>query len=115
MAISTPRTFGIELTTSAQRIMHNVVPAGKVRRFTLIQMASIDAAADNYGTVRWLDASNGNAANPLLSQVAVPLRDAVPAVVGALALEAGDDLVGLASANAKVHVTVTYFDEDAVT
>lgn len=114
MAISTPKTFGIELTTSSQRLMHNVVPAGKVRRFSMIQLASIDAANAALATISWLDASNSNASNALLSQAEVPIKDAIPANVGAMSLEAGDDLVGLASAAGDIRVTVVYWDEDVV-
>lgn len=114
MAISTPKRFGKELTTSSQRIMHNVVPAGKVRHFTMIQCTSIDASNDAFATVRWLDAQNSNAINPLLSQAEVKSKDAIPAIVGAFSLEAGDDLTGLASANGDIHVTVVYYDEDVV-
>lgn len=114
MAISTPKTFGIELTTSAQRIMPAVVPAGKVRHIMMIQCTSIDVANEALVTVRWLDASSANAANPLLSQAPVPVKDAIPAIVGAFSLEAGDDLVALASAAGDIHVTVVYYDEDVV-
>lgn len=114
MAISTPKTFGIGLTTSSQRIMPAVVPTGKVRHILMIQLTSIDAANEANATVRWLDASNANAVNPLLSQAPVPVKDAIPAIVGALALEAADDLTAQASANGDIHVTVVYYDEDAV-
>lgn len=114
MARTTPKTFGIELTTSAQRIMADVVPTGKVRHFTMVQCTSIDASNDALATVRWLDASNSNAANPLLSQATVTAKDAIPAIVGAFSLEAGDDLVALASAAGDIHVTVVYYDEDVV-
>lgn len=114
MTINTPKTFGIELTTSSQRIMPAVVPTGKVRHFTMIQCTSIDAANDALATVRWLDASNSNAVNPLLSQATVVAKDVIPAIVGAFSLEAGDDLTALASADGDVHVTVVYYDEDAV-
>lgn len=114
MAISTPKTFGIELTTSAQRIMHDVVPTGKVRHFTMVQCTSIDAVNEALATVRWHDASNANAVNRLISQATVAAKDAIPAIVGAFSLEAGDDLTALASSNSDIHVTVVYYDEDAV-
>lgn len=109
MAISKPRTFGLELTTAAQRIMHDAVPASKVRHVTMIQCTSIDAANEANVTVRWLRSA---AVNPLLSQAPVPVKDAIPAIVGAFSLEAGDDLVALASAAGDIYVTVVYYDED---
>lgn len=114
MAVSTPRTFGIELTPSSQRLMHNVVPVGKVRRFSMVQLVSIDATNAALATVSWLDASNSNASNALLSQAEVPIKDAIPAVVGAFSLEAGDDFVGTASAAGDIRATVVYWDEDVV-
>ncbi len=114
MARTTPKTFGIELTTSSQRIMADVVPTGKVRHFTMIQCTSIDASNDALATVRWLNTSHSNAVNPLLSQATVAAKDVIPAIVGAFSLEAGDDLTGLASANGDIHVTVVYYDEDVV-
>ncbi len=114
MALNTPRTFGVQLTTSSQRIMHDVVPAGKVRHFTMVQCTSIDAVNEALVMVDWLDASNANTVNPLIHAVPVPVKDAIPAIVGAFSLEAGDDLVARASSNGDIHVTVVYYDEDAV-
>lgn len=114
MATNTPKTFGAQLGTSAARIMHNVVPAGKVRHFLIVQLASIDPANAALATVRWLDASNGNAQNPLLYQSPVPVADAIPAIVGAFSLEAGDDFEAFASAAGDIHITTVYYDEDAV-
>lgn len=111
MAETTPKTFGIELTTVAQRIMDDVVPTGKVRHFTMIQCTSIDAVNGANVTVQWI---RSTVEHPLLSQAPVPVKDAIPAIVGAFSLEAGDDLEALASAAGDIHVTVVYYDEDVV-
>lgn len=113
MATSLTKTNGRSLTTSAQSLMLSAIPAGKVRHFLMIQAVSIDPDNQAAVTVQWKDASDGNAVKYLLYQARVPVRDAIPAVVGSFSLEEGDALEALASAAGDICVNVVYYDEDA--
>ena len=105
-------TVGLALTTSMQDI-GSAVPSGKVRYYTMIHVANVDGTNDVDATVQWTDASNSNTAYKLVHNLTVAKKDARPAMVGALALAAGDKLQGQASADGDAVVTATYYEEDA--
>ena len=104
-------TVGLALTTAAQDVF--TVPAGKVRYITAIHLANVDGTNAVDATVRWTDASAANAVFNLVFNLTVAAKDARPAMVGPIALAAGDKLQALASANGDAELTVTYYDEDA--
>lgn len=116
MATSTPKSFNVALTTSDASLFPGglPVPAGKVRHMLLLELVSTDAVNSAKGTLTWVDADNSNRVGTLLHQAPVPVSDKVPVNVGSFALNAGDDLRGLASANGDLEVNMTYYDEDVV-
>jgi hypothetical protein len=113
MTIKTTKTVGVWLTTTPAALLP-AVPVGFVRHFDMIHMAHADPVNTAYGTINWVDSSNANAEYPLLHQAEVPKRDAIPSVVGAFSLEAGDYPKGYASADNDICVTFVYWDETAV-
>ena len=109
MSIPQTDTIGAALTVAMADLM--TVPANSVRYFTMVQVASVDPANDVDVTLQWTDSSNADAVTRLAYQVTVAKKNGLEPLTGAFALQAGDKLQGLASADNSAEITITYFDK----
>jgi hypothetical protein len=69
------------------------------------QVANIDGVNSADATVHWTDDSNSDAVTRLGLTVVVPAQTSVSMLTGKLVLEAGDTLVGIASADSKLELS----------
>ena len=70
-----------------------------------LQVANVDGVNSADATVRWTDSSNGDVATRLVSTVAIPADTSLPVLSGKLPLEAGDTIVGVASADGDLELS----------
>lgn len=74
-------------------------------RVKMLQVSNVDGVNSADATVHWTDASNSNAVTRLGLTVVVPAQTAVNMLTGELVLEAGDTLVGTASADSDLELS----------
>jgi hypothetical protein len=103
-------SFGLPVTMSGVELY--LVPAGKVARITMIQIANVDGTNDADITVYWTNSSNADAATHLCKSAPVAALDALSVQVGGLILAAGDKIFAVASADGDLEATVSFQEED---
>ena len=69
------------------------------------QVANVDGVNSADATVHWTDDSNSDAVTRLGLTVVVPAQTSVAMLTGKLVLEAGDTLVGIASADSDLELS----------
>lgn len=70
-----------------------------------LQVANVDGVNSADATVRWTDSSNSGAVTRLANTVAVPADTSISVLTGKLVLEAGDTIVGVASADSDLELS----------
>lgn len=80
-------------------------PPDTVARVSFLQVASVDASNAADATVHWTDDSAGDAVTRLCYQTEVAASDAISVMAGGLILEAGDTIVGTASADGDLELS----------
>jgi hypothetical protein len=74
------------------------------------QIANIDGVNAANATAAWTDASDSDTATNLLKTVPVAPGSAIPVVIGKLALDAGDTVTALASADGDLVITLSVLE-----
>jgi hypothetical protein len=97
------KNFRGALTTSG--VTAYTCPASTTAIVLHLQVANVDGTNSADVTVRWTDASNSNAVTRLANTVAVPADTSLSVLTGKLVLEAGDTIVGVASADSDLELS----------
>lgn len=80
-------------------------PANTTAYVIHCQVANVDGTNSADATVRWTDSSNSGAVTRLANTVAVPADTSISVLTGKLVLEAGDTIVGVASADGDLELS----------
>lgn len=98
----------LAVTTTAGVIY--VCPSATTAIVSLCQAAIVDVTTGADLTLYWTDASASGAITNLVKGVTIPPMAALNPIGGRLALEAGDTLYALASANGKIELSLTVLE-----
>ena len=102
-------SFGKALTTTNTTLL--TVPASTTRYITQVQVCNVDGTNDADVTISWTDSSDSDTEYRLAYQITVAAKDSRTMLAGSFAMNAGDTLKGLSSADGDLEVVVTYYDE----
>ena len=80
-------------------------PALTTAKILHCQVANVDGVNSADATVYWTDDSNSDAVTRLGLTVVVPAQTSISMLTGTLILEAGDTLVGIASADSDLELS----------
>jgi hypothetical protein len=95
------------LTTTASVLY--TCPANTTAIITGCQVTNVDSTARNLSLL-WTDDSASDAQTYLASTVSVPVSASYEPIGGKIVLEAGDQLLGFASANSTLHISVSVLE-----
>lgn len=84
-------------------------PASTTAIITGAQATNVDSSARTVSML-WTDASASAAQTYVTSAVSIPVSASYEPVSGKLVLEAGDQLLGFASANSAIHLSVSVLE-----
>ena len=100
---NTFKNFRGDLTTGGVTVY--TCPAATTAIVLHCQVANVDGTNSADVTVRWTDDSNSDAVTRLANTVAVPADTSLSVLTGKLVLEAGDTIVGVASADGDLELS----------
>lgn len=95
------------LTTTAAVVY--TCPASTTAIITSAQTTNVDSSARTVSLL-WTDVSAASAQTYVASTVSVPVSASYEPINGKLVLEAGDQLLGFASANSAIHLSVSVLE-----
>jgi hypothetical protein len=98
-----PKNFRAAMTTGG--VTAYTCPAGTYAIVIHCQVANVDGTNSADATVRWTDDSNSDAVTRLANTVPVPADTSLSVLTGKLVLEAGDTIVGVASADGDLELS----------
>lgn len=97
------KNFRGALTTSGVTVY--TCPDGTTAIVLSCQASNVDGTNSADVTARWTDASNSNVVTNWAKTVAVPADTSISVITGKPVLEAGDTIVGLASADGDLELS----------
>lgn len=103
----TGKISGAVLTTSSADLLTNSAASGKLFRLNALYVANVDGTNSATATVTWYNADNTTSYN-LAKVMTVPAAATLDLISKSIYLEEGDKIAGLASANASLHLIMSY-------
>jgi len=100
---NTFKNFRATLTTSG--VTAYTAGTGVTAIVLHLQVANVDGTNSADVTARWTDDSNSDAVTRLANTVPVPADTSISVLIGKLVLEAGDTIVGVASADGDLELS----------
>ena len=98
----------LDMTTSLSDVY--TCPGSTEAVVLMCQVANIDGTNSADATVAWTDSSNSDKVTYLVKETAVSAGTAISAMLGNLALEAGDKIQAQASANSDLQITISVLE-----
>jgi len=100
---NTFKNFGDAIVTGGTTLY--TCPADTIAVVLHLQAANVDGANSADVSVHWTDDSDSDEVTYLIKEVALGATEAISALTGKLVLEAGDTIVGTASADGDIEVS----------
>jgi hypothetical protein len=97
------KNFGAAITTAG--VVLYECPTGTTAIVLHLQVANVDGTNSASASVHWTDDSDSDSVTYLGKTVDVPAKSALSVLTGKLVLEAGDTIVGTASADGDLEVS----------
>ena len=97
------KNFNANMTTGG--VTAYTCPAATTAIVLHCQVANVDGTNAADATVRWTDDSNSDKVTRLANTIPVPADTSLSVLTGVLVLEAGDTIVGVASADSDLELS----------